>query len=33
MKKIGEIKEYFKDVETTEEHNGCFCSVGGRWQQ
>jgi hypothetical protein len=22
------IKEYFKNVETTEEHNGCRCSVG-----
>jgi predicted transposase YbfD/YdcC len=28
MKKTYKIKEYFEDVETTEEHKGYFCSVG-----
>ena len=28
MDKIWDIAEYFRDVETTEEHNGYFCSVG-----
>jgi predicted transposase YbfD/YdcC len=28
MEKTYKIQEYFADVETTEEHNGYFCSVG-----
>jgi hypothetical protein len=28
MNKTTRIIEYFADVETTKEHNGCFCSVG-----
>ena len=28
MEKIIKITEYFADIETTEEHNGYFCSVG-----
>jgi predicted transposase YbfD/YdcC len=28
MEKLYKIAEYFKDVETTDEHNGYFCNVG-----
>lgn len=28
MEKMIKITEYFNDVETTQEHNGYFCSVG-----
>ena len=28
MEKLHKITEYFKEVETTREHNGYFCSVG-----